>query len=749
MKCGRVIDHTENGALCGEGFSVCTDGEWAECIIDNAISLMPSSPPGYFTEKLSPGIDCINNPCDPNCVDYPDDPTGTFDAGSTLDSGDAGVWNLGEGGSVCVPKTCADLGKNCGPVSDGCGHLLQCGTCSSPYICGLEKPNICGVPMSCTNLCLKQVSCPGAGTTSISGKVYAPNGTEALPNAIVYVPNAAVAPFSSTVSCDNCLMASGSPLVSTTSAADGTFTLTNMPVGINIPLVIQIGRWRRQVTIPSVAACTNTALASSLTRLPKSSAEGDIPRMAFVTGQVDSMECVWRKIGIADSEFTTSSGTGRIHLYKGGQKPGAYITSSNNTPSETALLGNPTTLANYDMVLFPCQGLEYHYTASTHKAYQKNLADYANAGGRIFATHYSYIWLYADGTNFFSPLAPAVNWAVGSSNPTPDPGTGYIDTSFAKGSALATWLKAMNASSTLGQISVNTLRRDFASVVSPTQRWLYVLGKANVQIPLHLTFNTPLGAAAQNQCGRVVFSDFHVEDASDANKKFPTECDASAMTPQEKLLEYMLFDLASCVQPDNPVQGSCTPVGCSAQGLNCGPAGDGCGGVLDCGSCAAPATCGGGGQSGVCGTPFAYYDGYFVRDYDATTKCKQGTTPKWNLWSWTTVTPSNTRIEFTVQTAATAAGLANAPKDTVVFSQPPGPAALVGSPAIAHASGVPAGAPDTQLGSALIDATLEKYGRTRDHRFLRITSHLVPSTDKQKSPLLVSWDLQMSCRDSE
>lgn len=55
----------------------------------------------------------------------------------------------------------------------------------------------------CTGLCLPQVSCPGVGTTSISGKVYAPNGSDPIPGALVYVPNAAVAPFTPGVSCSN------------------------------------------------------------------------------------------------------------------------------------------------------------------------------------------------------------------------------------------------------------------------------------------------------------------------------------------------------------------------------------------------------------------------------------------------------------------------------------------------------------------------------------------------------------------
>ena len=51
---------------------------------------------------------------------------------------------------------------------------------------------------------------------------------------------------------------SGSPLVSAITGRRRHVHLTNMPVGANIPLVIQNGRWRRQVIIPSVAACVDT-----------------------------------------------------------------------------------------------------------------------------------------------------------------------------------------------------------------------------------------------------------------------------------------------------------------------------------------------------------------------------------------------------------------------------------------------------------------------------------------------------------
>src|SRR5437868_11066115 len=49
-------------------------------------------------------------------------------------------------------------------------------------------------------------------------------------------------------------------------------------------------------------------------------------------------------------------------------------------------------------------------------------------------------------------------------------------------------------------------------------------------------------------------------------------------------------------------QNPCVPRTCADWGYNCGPAGDGCGGLISsCGSCTAPDFCGGGGRS-VCGT---------------------------------------------------------------------------------------------------------------------------------------------------
>ena len=83
-------------------------------------------------------------------------------------------------------------------------------------------------------------------------------------------------------------------------------------------------------------------------------------------------------------------------------------------------------------------------------------------------------------------------------------------------------------------------------MVAPSQRWLYTQ-----QQPLHYTFNTPVGAQPNQQCGRVLFSDFHVTNSITGGTVFPAECDNKPLSAQEKILEFMLFDLASCIQPEN------------------------------------------------------------------------------------------------------------------------------------------------------------------------------------------------------
>jgi hypothetical protein len=62
---------------------------------------------------------------------------------------------------ACTPKSCAALGYTCGTTCDGCGHLIDCGSCTNPQFCGGGGFNICG---GNNGLPVCDASCGGCGT---------------------------------------------------------------------------------------------------------------------------------------------------------------------------------------------------------------------------------------------------------------------------------------------------------------------------------------------------------------------------------------------------------------------------------------------------------------------------------------------------------------------------------------------------------------------------------------------------------
>jgi len=565
-------------------------------------------------------LGCIPQTCDDlglNCGPASDGCGGvTDDCGTCADPhvcGGGGLPNIcggGNGDPNCIPQTCDDLGKDCGPVSDGCGGLTDdCGTCGVGELCGADGvPNVCGTGdnQPCTNFCLQQQACEAGAPTELTGTVFAPNGTLPLPEALVYVPNEDTAfpyglePFVDGVAggvCEQCsTIVSGAPLISTIAGVDGTFTLTNVPSGSNIPLVIQLGRWRRLITIPNVPACTSTALTAAQTRLPTRQAEGNamdsIPLMAIATGDVDALECVISKLGVEDSEFTNPGDGGRINFY---QDNGAVI--DNNTPGYDTLFGTQAELDKYDALIFACRGNDHDVADADQQRIldvAANTDAYVNKGGRAYFTHFSYSWLYDVAPSDALPWPGTTSADVNDQSYNVDV-VGEINTTFPKGQTFATWLDlpAVNALTATNppRIAVEEARRNMDSPITnlPAQSWINIYNDNPDPATLHLTFNTPWDVPAEEQCGRVLFSSFHVTSTAGSNDEtFPDECNNNPMTPQEKVLAFMLFDLTSCIQPFDP---SCDTLSCVDQGITCGLAGDGCGGAQNCGACPPPADC--------------------------------------------------------------------------------------------------------------------------------------------------------------
>ena len=271
----------------------------------------------------------------------------------------------------------------------------------------------------CTNLQCQQGMCGDGGTATLTGHVWDPAGNNPLYKVVAYIPNAAPEPIADGINSTSCSCGSlytGTPVATGITGADGVFTITNAPVGKNIPIVIQIGKWRNYFVIPSVSCGPNdldTLAGMPKLTLPKTQGEtaySNIPNIAISTGGADTLECILARVGVAESEYTGDpNGTaGHIHIFQGA---GGNDTASPAGPASSAdggLWDTDTDLNRYDIVMLSCEGGE------TTNPNSQSLADFVNAGGRVFASHYHYAFFFDDtppGTNA-SQFPNVANWAL-------------------------------------------------------------------------------------------------------------------------------------------------------------------------------------------------------------------------------------------------------------------------------------------------------------------------------------------------
>jgi hypothetical protein len=420
-----------------------------------------------------------------------------------------------------------------------------------------EVPIVPTTPLRRRGLLQKQVSCPDGGTTSVSGTVYIPSGELALYNAMVYVPDAELQPFTVGPTC-GCEI-TGEPIASAITDATGHFELKNVPVGSDIPIVVQVGEWRREFNIGTVEACVDKAVPDQTLRLPSRQAEGDIPKIAVATGFADALECLVRKLGIAPEEFTHPRRNGRVNLYAGYGGAERFADSMNGGetfPPSGALWADLPALSLYDIVLLSCDSRQPNEgIADKDERSRQAMYDYLNTGGRVFASHYQEVW-FQEGPAPFPDLAKYVDDTKFDTDLS-----AQVVTTFPKGRAMADWALANGASAARAQVQIAGAQRTIVEANSEyAQPWLVNEELETVQ---YLSANMPLGASEADQCGRAVLSDLHVspgrlpsgddpgDDFSEARTGFPDGCVTSGLSAQEKLLAFMLFDISACIVPDS------------------------------------------------------------------------------------------------------------------------------------------------------------------------------------------------------
>ena len=408
----------------------------------------------------------------------------------------------------------------------------------------VTPPGQLGSPAGdCSGIRCDVPKCDGA-TTAIEGDVYDPAGKTKLYNVVAYVPNAELEPIAPTASCERCGKVSGDPIATALSDETGHFRIEGVPAGKDIPVVLQVGKWRAKITVPKVEACKTTTIDDKAAHLPGDRSQGDMPHIAVATGGFDELGCLLNRIGVNANEYSLPSDDGHVHVYRG-ESGGDYTLGG--APNATTLWNDEASLSKYDMVLLACEGQEFDGSdangGNKSDAAKEAMHAYLAKGGRLFATHYHYVWFKSSPEEDFRDVA---SWN--------EPASAYghetlsVDTSFPKGAALSQWLVSVGASKTAGALEVdNPAANVGAATPHVSQRWLY--GEKGVS---YMSFNTPIGVADDQQCGRAVLSDVHVS-GEQGSKKVPGACGAAELTPQELALEFMLFDLSACVQSDTSI----------------------------------------------------------------------------------------------------------------------------------------------------------------------------------------------------
>ena len=218
----------------------------------------------------------------------------------------------------------------------------------------------------------------------------------------------------------------------------------------------------------------------------------------------------------------------------------------------------------YDITLLTCEG---HETTGMN---QQALLDYAQIGGRVFASHFHYSWFntgpfaaynLARWTRMTQDIGD-INAIVQTTLPN--------GSAFPRGVAMKQWLTNVGALPT-GELHIVQARHnaDVTAANTPSTPWIVAdpqTGMRAAGATQYFSFDTPFNTAALEQCGRVVYSDLHVGAASmdynntnpngmiPQNSIVPSGCANNALSAQEDALEFMLFDLSGCITP--PDQGA-------------------------------------------------------------------------------------------------------------------------------------------------------------------------------------------------
>jgi hypothetical protein len=149
---------------------------------------------------------------------------------------------------------------------------------------------------------------------------------------------------------------------------------------------------------------------------------------------------------------------------------------------------------------------------------------YSSIGGKVLACHWHHRWVSA---------APDLYPDVATFSDRRDPeilSQATVNTTSAKGQALAEWLVIAGANTSINANELYTLAVAFFS------------------------FGMPLGADESRRCGNFAYADLEVSNATSTGmpvdnpgEPFPSHCTVRDLSAQEEVAEFLFFELSSCL----------------------------------------------------------------------------------------------------------------------------------------------------------------------------------------------------------
>jgi hypothetical protein len=385
--------------------------------------------------------------------------------------------------------------------------------------------------------------------TTVSGVVYAPNGTDPIPRVRVY-DAVMINPYPASY-CDRCSAPIDPAYASTTSAPDGTYTLNldSAPQSAAIDFAIQIGRFRKHTMLP-ITPCTNNSPPKAAETLPGNSMAGDIPHIAVSSGNVDHLDAVLSQLGITEYD-----------CYEGRKTAGASTATCQQAAGKVIadVIQDSTQLDPYHMLFLSCAPGAYAQFITNHNQAMMtmNTQSWVQNGGRMFVTDTAYDYIaqaFPGGITWFG--------ASGSPQPVDAANEGCAPAPSGGGSAhtvpytvtvddalLAQWLQVgVHVLPPLAPspptVSIEGFYQPWSVIASlPPGATLIANGTMPIDPTLPTTncasptmMNVPLTAEFDvPTCGRVVFSSYHTYSAG-----------GNAAIAQEKIMEYLIFAAAFC-----------------------------------------------------------------------------------------------------------------------------------------------------------------------------------------------------------